>query len=71
MSLKLERRHIEKIENIGKCNGKQVSLLKTYGGLQIIAMMKSGEPEILAWASHPAIAKYMAEKNSKEKIEWI
>ncbi len=69
--LKLERKHIEKIENVGKCNGKTVSLLKTFGGLQIIAMMKNGEPEILAFASHAAIAKYQAEKNSKDKIEWI
>lgn len=70
MSLKLERKHIESITTVGKCDGKQVSLLKTYGGLNIIAMMKNGEPEILAFASHPAIAKYQAEKNSKETIEW-
>lgn len=70
MSLKLEQKHIESIEQVGKCGGKSVSLLKTYGGLQIIAMMKNGVPEILAFASHAAIAKYQAEKNSKEKIEW-
>jgi len=70
MSLKLEKKHIESIKQAGKCDGKTISLLKTYGGLHIVAMMKGGTPEILSWASHPAIAKYMAEKNSKETIEW-
>lgn len=70
-NLKLERKHISDIKVVGKCEGHAVSLLKTFGGLNIIAMMKNGEPEILAFASHPAIAKYQAEKNSKAKIEWI
>ncbi len=68
--LKLERKHIESIEQIGKREGKIISLLKTYGGLNIIATMTNGQPEIIAFGSHPAIAKYQAEKNSKEKIEW-
>ncbi len=71
MSLKLEKKHIADIKQAGKCEGHVISILKTFGGLHIVAMMKGGEPEILAWASHPAIAKYMAEKNSKQKIEWL
>lgn len=70
MSLKLERKHIESIKQVGTCDGRAVSLLKTFGGLQIIAMMKGSEPEILAWASHTAIAKFQAEKNTKLTIDW-
>ncbi len=67
-TLKLERKHISEMKKAGEHEGIAVSLLKTFGGLWIVATMVDGKPEILSFASHPAIAKFKAEQGFK--IVW-
>ena len=68
--LKLERKHIKTMTKAGKCDGNEVNMLKTYGGLYVVAMMDGQEAKILSFASHEGIAKYQADKNSKKPIKW-
>jgi len=69
--LKIEKKHIAEMKKAGMMDGHSVSLLKTFGGLHIVATMIDGKAEILAFASHPAIAKYKAEQATTKKITWI
>ena len=74
--LKLEAKHIKSREVIGELNqgyGEPISvnLLKTFGGLRIVAIMKNNKPEILGCARDDELAKYNAEMVYPSKITWF
>ena len=71
MSVQLEKRHIKSRKVIGKTEaGDELTLVTTFGGLQIIMKMTDNKPEILGAGAHVAFSKFEAEKACKSKITW-
>jgi hypothetical protein len=71
VSVTLEKKHIKSKKVIGKAEGQEVHLVTTFGGLQIIMIMKNNKAEILGAGAHVAHAKFEAEKKLKENIVWV
>ncbi len=70
MSVTLEKKHIKSKKVIGKSENEEIHLVTTFGGLQIVMMMKNNKPEILGAGAHIGHAKFEAEKKLKTKIQW-
>lgn len=70
MSVALEKKHIKSKKVIGKTEGNDVHLITTFGGLQIIMLMKNNKAEILGAGAHVGHAKFEAEKKLKASIVW-
>ena len=68
--VELEPRHIKSRKDIGKSDGHTLTLITTFGGLQIIALYKNDKVEIVGAGSHCAIAKFEAEKKLKHNVQW-
>lgn len=70
MSVSLEKKHIKNKKIIGKSDGTDIHLLTTFGGLQIIMIMKNNKAEILGAGAHVGHARWEAEKKLKGNVEW-
>jgi hypothetical protein len=70
VSTVLEKKHIKSKKVIGKSEGHDVHLITTFGGLQIIMIMKNNKAEILGAGAHVAHAKFEAEKKLKTNVVW-
>jgi hypothetical protein len=64
----LKPSEIDKVETIGEMDGEPVEMIRTLGGLFVAVGKPKGkkQKEVLAAASHGAIAKYNVEKNFRE-----
>ena len=65
--MKLTEKDIDSIENFGELNGKEVKLLRTKGGFNIVMGIRPGSrsEECLTAGSHPAICRFNMIKQFK------
>lgn len=68
----LSPQHIAYKKNVGTMDGNPVMELATTGGLHLIVGVnpKTGKFETLGAGPHRAIARHIAKKRAKSKIEW-
>jgi hypothetical protein len=64
----IDPKQIDTVETIGELDGNPVEMARLLGGLFLVTGKPKGKKgmEILAAASHPAIAKYQIEKNYRD-----
>jgi hypothetical protein len=66
--MNIKKEHIAYKKSVGKLNGKEVIELATTGGLHMLIHNKGANPEVLAAAPHPAIARHIASKREPEVV---
>ena len=67
--MQIPNSEIKKKKLVGSHDGDDVYEVSTVGGLNLILANRKKGPETLGAGSHPAISRWIAEKNAKS-IQW-